>query len=88
MRLKEDCDAALERHKKEVAKMKRKEALAKTSTIKEFKFSNDYKEAMEKVASLYFGEGFDLCKKYIGLLHPILNILDLQINPDMLEEDE
>ena len=72
----------MEKHKKEMAKMRRREALAKTSTIEEFK------EVMEGAASLYFGEGFNLCKKKIGILHPKLDIEDLQINPDLVDEDE
>ena len=58
------------------------------SEIEEFKSPNDYKEAVEKTASSYFGEGFDLCKKQIGLLHPNLDIQDLQINPNLVEEDK
>ncbi|GFY97721.1 hypothetical protein Acr_12g0002620 [Actinidia rufa] len=80
--------AALERHKKEMAKLKRKEALAKTSMIEEFKSLYDFKEAVEGAASTYFGKGFDLCKKQIGLLHPSLDIQDLQIDLDLVEEDE
>ena len=43
---------------------------------------------MEGAVSLYFGEGFNLCKKQIGVLHPNLDIQDLQINPDLVDEDE
>ena len=87
-RMKEEHDAVLERNEKNVVELKRNEVLAKTSTIEEFKASDDYKEAVEKLASSYFGEGFNLCKKQIGLLHPNLDIQDLQINPKLAEEDE
>ena len=43
---------------------------------------------MKKVASKYFGKGFDLCKKQIGRLHPELDIQDLQINTDLVKEEE
>ena len=43
--------------------MRWREALAKTSAIKEFKASDEYKEAIEGAASSYFDECFDLCKK-------------------------
>ena len=57
------------------------------SAVEEFKSLDDFKEAMEKATSSYFGESFDLCKKQIGLLHPNLDIQDLQIDPDLVEED-
>ncbi|GFZ16787.1 hypothetical protein Acr_26g0000570 [Actinidia rufa] len=41
-----------------------------------------------EVASKYFGKGFDLCKKQIGHLHSALDIQDLQIHPELVEEDE
>ena len=62
-RMKEDHDATLERHEKEMAELKEKKTLAKTSAIEEYKSSNDFKKSMEKAVSMYFGEGFDLCKK-------------------------
>ena len=36
----------------------------------------------------YFGERFDLCKKQINLLHPDLDINDLQIDPGLVEGNE
>ncbi|GFS33114.1 hypothetical protein Acr_00g0026390 [Actinidia rufa] len=54
----------------------------------EFKASNEYKEAIERAASSYFGEDFDLCNKKISILHPVINIHDLQINPDLVDEDK
>ena len=68
--------------------MRRKEALAKISVIDEFKSSDEYKNVMEWATSSYFGEGFELCKKQIGILHPNLDIQDLQIDPDLVDEDE
>ena len=46
-----------------MVELKGKKAIVKTSVIEEFKSSDDFKEAMEKAASLYFSKGFDLCKK-------------------------
>ena len=40
------------------------------------------------ITSSYFGEGFYLYKKQIGLLHPNLDIQDLQIDPDLVKEDD
>ena len=60
--MKEECDADLERHPKEVDELKDNEALAKDSAVEEFKSSDDFQEAMEKEASTYFGEGFNLFK--------------------------
>ncbi|GFY91662.1 hypothetical protein Acr_08g0000580 [Actinidia rufa] len=90
-RMKEEHVAALERHEKEMAEMREKEALIKryyASAVEEFKSSDDFKETMEKAASLYFGEGFDLCKKQIGFFYPNLDIQDLPIDPDLVKEDE
>ncbi|GFZ21560.1 hypothetical protein Acr_29g0007220 [Actinidia rufa] len=87
-RVKEEHDADLERLQKEVAELKEREALAKMLTAKEYKPSDDFQEALEKAASTYFGEGFDLCKKQIRLLHPYLDIQDLQIDPELVEDDE
>ena len=78
----------MENHEKEMAKMRRKNVLSKTSAINEFKSLNEYKEAMEGAISSQFGKGFDLCKKQIGILHPNLDIKDLQINPNLVEEEE
>ena len=78
----------MERHQKEMVEIRRKEALVKSSAINEFKSLDECKEAVEGVASLYFGKGFDLCKKQIGILHPNLDIQDLQINLDLIDEDE
>ncbi|GFS31348.1 hypothetical protein Acr_00g0016870 [Actinidia rufa] len=74
--------------KLEVAELRKKEALAKESAIKEYKFSNDFSEAVKKVAFTYFGEGFNLCKKQIGILHPNLNIQDFQIDPKLVKEKD
>ena len=58
--MKEDRAAALERHEKEMVELREKEAIAKTSTIEEYK---SFGEVVERGTSMYFGEGFDLCKK-------------------------
>ncbi|GFS30442.1 hypothetical protein Acr_00g0011920 [Actinidia rufa] len=87
-KFKEAHDVDMEKHEKEMAEMKRKEALTKSSIIYEFKSSDKYKEAVEEAVSSYFGEGFDVCNKQIGTLHPNLDIQDLQINPNLVDEDE
>ncbi|GFZ01026.1 hypothetical protein Acr_14g0006610 [Actinidia rufa] len=87
-RLKEEHDVSLKRHEKDMAEIRRKDALAKTSVIDEFKSLDEYMKVVEGAASSYFGEGFDLCKKQIGILHPNLDIQDLQIDPDLVDEDE
>ncbi|GFS41434.1 hypothetical protein Acr_00g0074290 [Actinidia rufa] len=74
-------------HEKEITEMRRIEALAKTSSIHEFKASDEYKEAMEGAASSYFRKGFDLCKKQINILHLDLDIHDLQIDPNLVDEN-
>ena len=42
---------------------------------------------MENATSTYFREGFDLCKKQIGLLHLDLNIQDIQTDFKLVKED-
>ena len=58
------------------------------SAIEDYKTSDDFQDAVEQEASKYFGEGFDLCKKHISLLYPKLNIPDIQINPELFNEEE
>ncbi|GFZ21595.1 hypothetical protein Acr_29g0007570 [Actinidia rufa] len=43
---------------------------------------------VELAASRYFGEGFDLCKKQVGHLHPELNIQDLEIDDKLAKEGQ
>ena len=43
---------------------------------------------MEQPASRYFGEGFDLCKKQIGRLHPEIDIQDMEIDHELAQEEE
>ncbi|GFS42955.1 hypothetical protein Acr_00g0082790 [Actinidia rufa] len=71
-KFKEEYYVSMERHEKEMAEMRRKEALSKTLVIDEFKSLDEYKEVVEGAASSYFGEGFDLCKNQIGTLYPNL----------------
>ena len=87
-KFKEEHDVAMEKHEKEMAEMRRRETLAKTSAIDEFKASEEYKEALEWAASSYFDEGFDLCKKQINILYPNLDIHDHYIDPNLVDEDE
>ena len=62
-KLKEGYEVTMEKHEKEMAKMRKREVLDKKSAVDEFKASKEYKDAIEGVASSYFGERFDLCKK-------------------------
>ena len=48
----------MEKHKKEMGEMRKREVIAKKSAIDEFKASDEYKEAVEGAAFSYFGEGF------------------------------
>ena len=48
---KENSDVDTETFKKEVAKLKRRESIAKKLVVDEFKASEEYKEAVEKEAS-------------------------------------
>ncbi|GFZ14485.1 hypothetical protein Acr_24g0006750 [Actinidia rufa] len=82
------ADATVERLEKEVAELKKKEALVKKSVIEEYKSLDDFQEAFEFVASRYFGEGFDFCKRQIGHLHLDIDIQDIGIDAELLEEDE
>ena len=87
-RMKEERDANLEKLQKEVAELKENEPLTKESAVEEYKPSNDFQEVVAKTTSTYFSEGFELCKKHIGLFHPNLDIQDLQINLEMADEEE
>ncbi|GFS30825.1 hypothetical protein Acr_00g0014370 [Actinidia rufa] len=51
IRMKEDHAAALKRLEKEMAKLRDKEALAKTLAVEEYKSFDDFKEAVEKATS-------------------------------------
>ena len=70
-----------------MAKLKQKEDLSKESVVQEYKSSDDLQEAVEQVTSNYVGEGFDLCKKQIVHLHPELDIQNIQIDPELVEEE-
>ena len=85
---KESCDLAVEKFEKEVAKLKIKENLAKKLTIDEFKAFDEYNEVMEEEASLYFDEGFDLCKKQLSLHFLDLDIEDMKIDPNLPAGDD
>ncbi|GFZ14455.1 hypothetical protein Acr_24g0006450 [Actinidia rufa] len=76
------------RLEKEVAELKKNEALTKKSAIEEYKSLDDFQEAIEFTASKYFGEGFDFCKRRIGHIHPDLDIQDMGIDVEQIEEEE
>ena len=82
---KENSDIATEKLEKEVVKLKRRENLANKLAVNEFKASVEYKEAVEKEDSSYFGEGFELCKKQVSLRFPDIDIEDMHIDPDRAE---
>ncbi|GFZ14574.1 hypothetical protein Acr_24g0007640 [Actinidia rufa] len=85
---KEDRDATLERFEKEVAELKKKEALIKKLVIEKYKSLDDFYEAVEFVAFRYFGESFDFYKRQISRLHPDLDIQDMRIDAELLEKEE
>ena len=62
-KMKEDRDATVAKLEEEIAELKAKEVLAKKSSIKEYKSSDDFHEAVVQATSKYFVEGFDFCKK-------------------------
>ncbi|GFZ09196.1 hypothetical protein Acr_20g0010040 [Actinidia rufa] len=66
-------------------------ARAKTFALEEFKSSSNFLGVVEDVASKYFSEGFDFCKRQLRRHHPNLAI-DLEgmgLDHDLLaEEDE
>ncbi|GFS33589.1 hypothetical protein Acr_00g0029460 [Actinidia rufa] len=72
---------------KKLAQLKKNEALAKGKAIEEYKSSNDFHKPMESVASKYFGEGFDFCKRQLAHHQPNLGIdLDgMGLDHDLLE---
>ena len=86
--MKKDRDSTVKKIEKEIVELQANDVLAKKSAIEEFKSSDDFQEVVEQATSKYFGEGFDLCKKKISILHPDLDILDIQIDPDLVDEDE
>ncbi|GFZ10862.1 peptidoglycan-binding LysM domain-containing protein [Actinidia rufa] len=77
----EERDATMARLEMEMAELKKK-------AIAEFKASDEFQEAVEFIASRYFGEGFDSCKRQISRFHPDLNIQSMGIDTDLLEEEE
>ncbi|GFZ20830.1 hypothetical protein Acr_28g0015350 [Actinidia rufa] len=87
-KIKENRDATVERLEKEMAELKKNEALAKKLAIEEHKSSDDFQEAVEFTASKYSGEGFDFCKRQIGRLHPDLDIQDMGIDVELLKKEE
>ncbi|GFS37736.1 hypothetical protein Acr_00g0053700 [Actinidia rufa] len=79
---------AIEGTEKEVVELKEKELLAKKLVIEEYKSSDDFQEVVEQVASRYFGEGFDLCKKQISRLHTDLDLKDMGIDAELAQKEK
>ena len=71
-----------------VARLEAEMVVLKKNVIAEFKASNEFQEAVEFIASRYFDEGFDFCKRQISRFHPDLDIQSMGIEADMLEEEE
>ncbi|GFY90807.1 hypothetical protein Acr_07g0010040 [Actinidia rufa] len=86
--MKEDRATTVVRLEAEVSELKKGEALDEKKAIEEFKSSNDFQGGVEFIASRYFGEGFDFCKRQLGCLHPDLDIQNMGIDADLLEEEE
>ena len=74
----------------EATELRKNEAFAKEKAVKEFKYSENFQEAIEDASSKYFGEGFDFCKRQLAGHHPNLGIdLDnMGLDHDLLEEKE
>ena len=53
-----------------ITELRDREARSKMLAIAKFKSSSDFQEAVENVASEYFGEGFDFCKRQIRCPSP------------------
>ena len=87
-KVKDDRDATINRLEKEIAELQKKKILTKMSAIEEYKSFDGFHEAVVQATSKYFGEGFDLCKKQIGLLHPELDIQSLEIDDELAREED
>ena len=73
-----------------VTELRDRDAHSKKLAVEEFKFSDNFQEAIEMIASTYFGKGFDFYKRQLRRHHPNLGI-DLEgmgIDQDLLEEEE
>ena len=86
--MKKDRDSTVKKIEKEIVELKANDVLAKKSAIEEFKSSDDFQEVVEQATSKYFGEGFDLCKKQVGCLHPKIDIQDMEINEELAQEED
>ncbi|GFS34987.1 hypothetical protein Acr_00g0037160 [Actinidia rufa] len=80
-KVKEEWDAMVARLEVENAKLKKK-------AIAEFKASDEFQKAVEFIASRYFGNGFDFCKRKIRRPYPDLDIVSMGIDADLLEKEE
>ena len=58
----------------EVAELKKNETLSKKKAIENFKSSDDFQEVVVTLASSYFGEDFDFCKRQLAYHYPNLDI--------------
>ena len=86
--MKEDQDATVAKLQEEIYELKAKEVLAKKSSIKEYKSSDDFHEAVVQATSKYFVEGFDFCKKQIDRLYPELDIQVIEIDDELSREKD
>ena len=85
-----DKSEAMARLEAEVAELTSILALAKKLAIEEFKSSNDFKDAVTDSAAMYFGEGFEFCKRQILHQHPNLGIevASMEMDAGLDEEEE
>ena len=56
--------------------------------MEKYKTLEDFHEVVEQTISLYYGKGFELCKKQVMRLHPELNIQDMKIDDKLAWKEE
>ena len=93
-KLKDERDTLADKVEKSgilVVELRESMTRAKKLAVEEFKSSSNFLGAVEDVASKYFGEGFDFCKRQLRRHHPDLaiNLEDMGLDHDLLaKEDE
>ncbi|PSS08074.1 Protein naked cuticle 1 like [Actinidia chinensis var. chinensis] len=76
--------------KARVAALEKSQNLAKRRIIAVFKESNDFQEAVMGLASSYFSDCFNFCKRQLGHQYPNLGIdlEDIEMDRDFLVQEE
>ena len=59
----ENQDATIDHLQKKILQLKTRQSLAEKYVVEKYKALEDFHEAMEQTASLYYGKGFELWKK-------------------------